>query len=223
MLAEQATPHPDYPPRTARASGALQRRTSAPAAASVRTATDSAPYRKLHHAQPPSRPPSGTAPKQDSRTGRSDRQILILAPAISRWTTSVPASVIIDPAQCCPSLNSQRPTLAGSQSLGSGLTICHERVATAGMTVAGCSNRSAGRRLAGPASGPGQTPACGACCSSAPRLFQLASTSFPSRPCVSSSGPEEKISSLVLAAFPLPKRRLHRPSMAIGRPLAPRS
>src|SRR6185437_12603097 len=42
---------------------------------------------------------------------------------------------------------------------------------------------------------------------------QLASTSFPSRPCVSSSGPEEKISSLVLAAFPLPKRKLHRPSM----------
>ena len=68
------------------------------------------------------------------------------------------------------------------------------------------------------ARGPGQTPACGACCSSASRLFQLASTSFPSRPCVSSSGPEEKISSLVLAAFPLPKRKLHRPSMAIGRP-----
>ena len=55
------------------------------------------------------------------------------------------------------------------------------------------------------------------------RLFQLASTSFPSRPCVSSSGPEEKISSLVLAAFPLPKRKLHRPSMAIGWRLAPRS
>src|SRR6185437_9528787 len=110
MLAGEATPHPDYPPRTARASGALQRRTSAPAAASVRTTTDSAPCRKLHHAQPPSRPPGGTAPKQDSRTGRSDRQVWILAPAISRWTTSVLASVIIDPAQCCPSLNSQRPT-----------------------------------------------------------------------------------------------------------------
>ena len=69
----------------------------------------------------------------------------------------------------------------------------------------------------------GQTPACGACYSSAPRLFQLARTSFPSRPCVSLPGPEEKISSFVLAAFPLPKRKLHRPSMAIGRPLGPRS
>jgi peptide methionine sulfoxide reductase MsrB len=35
------------------------------------------------------------------------------------------------------------------------------------------------------ARGPGQTPACGACCSSALRLCQLAKTSFPSRPCVS--------------------------------------
>lgn len=49
--------------------------------------------------------------------------------------------------------------------------------------------------------------------------YQRFTTILPSRPCDSSSGPAEKISSLVLAALPLPNRRPHRPSMAIGTPL----
>jgi hypothetical protein len=52
---------------------------------------------------------------------------------------------------------------------------------------------------------------------------QLFATILPSKPFDSSSGPAEKSSSLVFAAFPLPNLRPHRPSMTIGRPLACRN
>ena len=52
---------------------------------------------------------------------------------------------------------------------------------------------------------------------------QLFATILPSKPFDSSSGPAEKSSSLVFAAFPLPNLRPHRPSMTIGWPLACRS
>src|SRR5262245_36077327 len=53
--------------------------------------------------------------------------------------------------------------------------------------------------------------------------YQLLATILPSRPFDSPSGPAEKSSSLVFAAFPLPNLRPHRPSMTIGWPLACRS
>ncbi len=47
---------------------------------------------------------------------------------------------------------------------------------------------------------------------------QPATTIFPSSPSASPLGPAEKTSSSVLAAFPLPNLRPHRPSMTIGWP-----
>ena len=50
-----------------------------------------------------------------------------------------------------------------------------------------------------------------------------AATILPRSPCDSSSGPALNSSSEVFAALPLPKRRPHSPSMAIGRPCESRS
>jgi hypothetical protein len=52
---------------------------------------------------------------------------------------------------------------------------------------------------------------------------QPATTIFPSSPSASPLGPAEKTSSSVLAAFPLPNLRPHRPSMTIGWPPGPRN